>query len=66
MKIKATIEVEYHVNLEKYRYLDKDNKEKVVRAIEAHSLRDAIFEVLPWSTVTSADPILNVKMEGLE
>lgn len=61
MKIKATINVEYNVDPEKYHYLDPDNREQCVQAIEHHLLREAIFEIMPF-TLTD-DQVLKIKLE---
>lgn len=63
MKIKAVIHVEYNIDPDKYRYLDPDNQEQSIRAIELHSLSTAVAEVMPWLDWDKDDQVLKIKLE---
>lgn len=72
MKIKATINIEYEVNPDNYRYLDPSVELSiVVQAIELHKLHNAVAEVMPWPGLTvdndgniiPDDQVLEVKLE---
>ena len=65
MRIKATINVEYDVSPDKYRYLDSENMEQSIRAIELHSLVEAVTEVMPWPDYCKDDQVLKIKLEKL-
>ena len=71
MRIKATINVEYDIDLTDY-HLSKDcNREEAVQAIELHTLSKALTEALPWppftvdeaGNVTPDKQILEIKLE---